>query len=199
MGFQKIVNKVDTGYQGGGYNVAIYWDRAYQSSYTGITDRGPYGYYRIRTIGTTGSTGSSISHMYIQDEWRIHPRLTLNLGVRMEKETIPAFKEKAYAFRFGFGDKIAPRLGASYDLFGNGKLVLKGSWGRYYDWTKYELVRGSFGGDTWYEYYYSLDTTDIFNITRENRPGRNLWSTDPASPYVDYRVPSFGADDVIPI
>ena len=79
MGFQKIVNKVDTGYQGGGYNVAIYWDRAYQSSYSGITDRGPYGYYRIRTIGTTGSTGSSINHMYIQDQWRIHPRLTLNL------------------------------------------------------------------------------------------------------------------------
>jgi len=196
LGVQKITNKVDTGYQGGGYNVAIFWNRPF-TNLDGITDRGQYGYYRIRSIGTSGSTGSAIHHVYIQDQWRVHPRLTLNIGLRTERETIPAFREKAYAIRFGFGDKIAPRLGASYDLFGNGKLVLKGSWGRYYDWTKYELVRGSFGGDLWTEYYYSLDTLDIFNITRENRPGRNLWSSNPAS-FRDFRVPSFGPDGVDP-
>ena len=56
---------------------------------------------------------------------------------------------KNYAFEFGWGQKIAPRLGASYDLFGNGKMKVYGSWGMYYDWVKYELARGTFGGDVW--------------------------------------------------
>ena len=75
-------------------------------------------------------------------------------------------------------DKLAPRLGASLDVFGNGKMKIFGSWGRYFDWTKYELVRGSFGGDVWREWWYSLDTLDIFSLGLNNLPGRNLWSSD---------------------
>ena len=122
-GFQKIVNNSNTGYQGGGYNVAIYWNASYKSLATGKTDRGQYGYYRVRTIGTQGSASSGIGHMYIQDQWQIHPRLTLSLGIRTERETIPSYNRdlQDVAIKFGWGDKIAPRLGASFDLFGNGK------------------------------------------------------------------------------
>jgi len=47
----------------------------------------------------------------------------------------------------GLDDKIAPRVGAAYDVKGDGRLKLYGSWGRYFDWTKYELPRDSFGAD----------------------------------------------------
>jgi hypothetical protein len=189
-GFQKIVNKVNTGYQGGGYNVAIYWDRAYSSLATGVTDRGTYGYYRVRTIGTTGSGGSAIRHMYIQDQWQIHPRVTLNLGLRAENEKIPTMNDPdlRYAIEFGWDQKIAPRLGASWDVFGNGKMKVFGSWGKYFDWTKYELVRGSFGGDVWREWWYSLDDTDIFTLGLNNLRGRNLWSSAAGS-FQDHRTP----------
>ncbi len=46
-----------------------------------------------------------------------------------------------------------------------------GSWGRYYDWTKYDLPRGSYGGDIWQIYYRSLDTLDINSLNLTNKPG----------------------------
>ncbi len=197
-GIQKIVNTVDVNYQAG-YGVAIYWDRSYTSLATGQKDRGTYGYYRVRQRGTQGSAGSTIDHMYIQDQWQIHPRLTLSLGLRTEKENIPSFQRaiKNYAMQFGWGEKLSPRLGASFDLLGNGKVKVFGSWGRYFDWTKYELVRGSFGGDLWKEWWYSLDTLDIFSLGLNNLQGRNLWSSVPGS-YQDHRIASFDADSVDP-
>ena len=115
---------------------------------------GTYGYYQVDDIGTKGSTGGTIDHFYFQDRWKIGTRLSLDLGLRFEKEVIPSFRRdvKEYAFQFGWGSKIAPRLGGSFDLFGNGKVKLYGGWGRYYDWVKYELARGTFGGDVWRTY-----------------------------------------------
>ncbi len=47
-------------------------------------------------------------------------RLTLNLGLRTENEKMPTFRPDILenAFEFGFGDKLAPRLGAAYDVCG---------------------------------------------------------------------------------
>jgi hypothetical protein len=197
-GVQKNVNKVNVGYQGGGYYVEIYWDDDYTNP-AGQVGRGTYGFYRLQQVPTLGSAGSTIDNMYIQDQWRIHPRLSLSLGLRTEKENIPSFRRdiQEYAMQFGWGDKLAPRLGASYDLFGNGKLKIFGSWGRFYDWTKYTLVRGTFGGDIWRIWYHALDTTDLASITLASLPGKNLWSDDPNS-YRDLRLPSFGSDSVDP-
>ena len=183
IGTQKNVNKVNDAWVGPGGRVNVYWDTDYNG------ERGTYGYYRVYDAGTMGSSGAHITHIYFQDQWRVHPRLTLNLGLRMEKETIPSFQRSIqdYAFQFGFGDKLAPRLGGSFDVLGDGRIKVYGSWGRYYDWTKYDLARGTFGGDIWRDYYRTLDTYDVYSITLENMPGRNLWSGD----FRNWRVPGF--------
>jgi hypothetical protein len=98
------------------------------------------------------------------------------------------------AFSFGFGDKIAPRLGAALDVNGDGNVKVFGSWGRYYDWTKYEIARGSFGGDIWCIYYRALDDPSIVpTLNLKNLPGRDLWTT--AGSCRDRRVPSLNSID----
>ncbi len=61
---------------------------------------------------------------------------------------------------------------------------------------KYELARGSFGGDNWTINYRSLDTLDVFNLNLANMPGRNLWNPAVAGSVRDRRVPNF--DTVVP-
>lgn len=194
VGYQHTFNEVDNTYPGGGY-VFVWWDRAFTSSVTNTTDRGPYGYYEVNDFGTRGEAEASIWSLYVQDQWQLQ-NVTLNLGLRTEREVIPSFRTdiSEYAFRFTFADKIAPRLGASWDVRGDGRMKVYGSWGRYYDWTKYEVARGAFGGDIWRVYYRSLDTTDVFSLSGDNMPGRNLWSSADGS-FRDRRVPNFDSVD----
>ena len=194
IGMQHTSNEVDNTYPGGGY-VFVWWNNAFTSSVTGITDRGQYGYYEVNDFGTRGEASADILSLYIQDQWQLK-NVTLNLGLRTEREVIPSFRTdiRDEAFRFGFADKLAPRLGASWDVRGDGRMKVFGSWGRYYDWTKYEVARGAFGGDIWKVHYRSLDTTDVFSLSGTNMPGRNLWSSDAGS-FRDRRVPNFDSVD----
>jgi len=193
-GIRRNANDVNQRYPGG--RVDVYWDRTFTSSVPGVgAGRGAFGYYEVNDIGTVGEASATIAHLYAQDQWSLG-NLTLNLGVRLENEKIPSFRPdlQENAIQFGLGDKVAPRLGAAYDLWGDGRMKLFGSYGRYYDWTKYELSRGSFGGDIWTISYRSLDDpSQVFNLNLNNMPGRDLWGS--ASGVRDRRVPNFESVD----
>ena len=90
FGVQHTSNTVDNTYPGGGY-VFVWWDRAFTSQATGLTDRGPYGYYEVNDFGTRGEASADILSLYVQDQWSIN-NLTLNLGLRTEREVIPSFR-----------------------------------------------------------------------------------------------------------
>ena len=176
-GFQHVVNDINWYYPGG------YVDLVFGSSFTfgGVTTgTGTYGYYAVNDRRITNKAGSDIQSLYVQDQWMLGDRLTLNLGIRTEDENIPDFRPEAdgaAAIKFSMKDKIAPRLGAAYDVFGNGRMKVFGSWGLYYDWTKYELPRGSFGAETWCTFYRGLDTLDFASLNLDNMPGADLWVT----------------------
>ena len=195
-GLRHNANAVDQRYPGG--RVEIFWDQTYQSAVPGVgASRGLYGYYTVDDLGTFGEAAANISHIYAQDQWSLG-RLTLNLGLRLEDEKIPAYREKDVAIEFGWGEKIAPRLGAAYDMFGDGRMKLFGSYGRYYDWTKYELARGTFGGDIWKTYYRALDDPSVIpTMNLDNMPGRDILGA--SSGFVDWRIPAFDDESSIPI
>ncbi len=121
----------------------------------------------FRRTGTNGK-GSNLSQgVFVQDKWQPTRRLTLNLGVRFEAENLPTFNGIPSGVDFGWTDKIAPRLGFAYDLFGDGKTKVFASYGKFYDRVKFALPRGLFGGDIFLEDYFEIfpgETAGQFNL-----------------------------------
>ena len=97
---------------------------------------------------------------YAQDTWRVGAHVTLNVGLRLDQfsTSIPAQNKPGDQFGppwvptignsniwvgasqsyaavdTGAWHSLAPRIGANWDVFGNGKTVVKGSFGKY-NWT----------------------------------------------------------------
>jgi hypothetical protein len=173
-----------------GHRVTFRWNTALTVG--GVPRRGPFGYYSIRSavdtrvdpvryggaaaadtlrkLGfvTTGNINSNLIGLFVQDAWTVNNRLTINAGLRTEQEDVPIYGVvpgiTATPIEFGFGKKLAPRLGFAYDVTGDGRNKVYGSWGIFYDIFKLELPRGSYGGDKWTEYYYTLDTPDWTSV-----------------------------------
>jgi len=87
---------------------------------------------------------------YFQDDWKITPRLTLNLGVRYdvdfgfvdsahaaENRTFQALRiiGSPFARKTVEDDKnnLSPRIGFAWDFRGDGRSVIRGGYGIYYD------------------------------------------------------------------
>lgn len=135
----------------------------------------------LTRFGTIGTASSANNGIYFQDGWQPTSRLSLNLGIRLEHEDVPSFNEANPGITFGWGSKPAPRLGFAYDLTGDGKTKLFASYGWFYDRFKYELPRGSFGGD-----YFRRDWFDLF-------PGDTWNSITVAQIVGSYNDAPFGA------
>lgn len=149
-------------------------------------------------VGTFGKAASKNQALFAQDSWQISNRLTLNLGLRIEKEDVPSFKAGAPGFEFNWSDKLAPRIGAAFDVLGNGKWKVFGSYGRFFDRFKYELSRGSFGGDVQLVYTFLVINPNIFTYTKDgvianniNLADQRIPSNDPSDNRIDPNIKPF--------
>jgi hypothetical protein len=92
---------------------------------------------------------------FLQDDWRIKPRLTLNLGVRYELNTVVREKNglqgnfdpsigiyQTNSPYNGDHNNFSPRVGFAYDVFGTGKTVIRGGAGIIYEQISYDVLYG---------------------------------------------------------
>ena len=89
--------------------------------------------------------------MYVQDDWKVTPRFTLNIGLRYELDTNtknlsnfgdifsivrPFLRGERKKDRNNFG----PRIGFNWNPYGDGKTSIRGGYGIYYDRVVLELA-----------------------------------------------------------
>jgi hypothetical protein len=130
--------------------------------------QGQFGYFFVgsTSVSNTGHVNATDQAVYFQDSWTVgHTGLTINAGVRLDSENNPAFDHTRFPdLNFGWGQKIAPRIGGAYDLLHNGKVKVYASYGKFFDIMKLGLTRGSFGSDYWHNCVYALDTANFQSI-----------------------------------
>jgi hypothetical protein len=80
--------------------------------------------------GEEGNPKSRRISFFAQDTWEVSKRLVINPGVRINhwRGYVPGVSGAAYAPKTG----IAPRIGITYDIFGDNSTALKLHYGKYY-------------------------------------------------------------------
>lgn len=149
----------------------------------------------LRGVGSDGFTGNQFKYGFFgQDDWRVTPNLTLNLGLRYEYSTLPrdmatqalnaiASVPGVLEFNQPRTDKnnFAPRVGFAYSPTAPGTI---GKW--LFGERGQSSIRGNFGM-SYYENFYNLVLTSLppqFQQITDLSGSAAAFGFDPARPFL---------------
>jgi len=119
---------------------------------------------RANYVSTRDTTQKYLS-FFLQDTWQVSDKLTLRPGVRYEQQRLQGSEELPLCHAddslpgagdgtgalipcsFKWDNNWAPRLGATYDIRGDGKSKLFASWGRFYAKVPNDLAARAMAAD----------------------------------------------------
>jgi hypothetical protein len=123
--------------------------------------------------GSESKNGLWTYAVYLNDSWRPHRRLTINAGIRFDRNSAylpeqvgPVGQQFARVDDIVTFNNWGPRLSASYDLTGDAKTLVKASWGQFWLYPGADLASGLNPNATmWFERYgwSDLNGNGIFN------------------------------------
>lgn len=115
------------------------------------------------------STAQRYAAFFVQDEWRVNNKLTINPGVRYEQETLDGEVTKGFSLK----NNWAPRLGITYDPWGDGRTKVYGSFGRFYARVPNDLAERALSVDD------SISLADYFDPNLTNPIPNGVVTTTP--------------------
>ena len=127
------------------------WNKYYTDNVVHLVNgplTGPLSDTTAVTVRLTNDSDSwsalATTSLFLTDTWTIN-RLTMNVGARFDRyrvwlpeQSLPTGRFVPTALNFAeisevlVFNHLAPRFGATYDLTGDGRTVLKANWGRFY-------------------------------------------------------------------
>jgi hypothetical protein len=153
----------------------IFYDRTFQSA------TGPQ------------ETSSKGFNVFVQDQFTIGDRVTLNLGLRGERWAHYATTGENI---FTFPWEWAPRLSAAYDLTGNGRHKASIYWGRYYDPIRNDMTNfaGTLTGSVLEEQVYMLGEWITYRTRGGSTQQDAFFAPTTQTPYTDDLQLNYASD-----
>jgi len=146
----------------------------------GVGAPGGDGYYVTQRV-FSDVTNMSVDQkaQYLEDRWQINDRVLVSIGVRNDRFKNFNDRNKPYVNNAA---QWAPRLGASWDVFGDSTLKIYGNFGRYYLALPNNVAVRAASSSIYTDTYYTYSGIDAVG-----RPtGLNMISPGPVSPDGEY-------------
>jgi outer membrane receptor protein involved in Fe transport len=120
------------------------------------------GFYSLTELDQDSHGETEEWSLFVQDQWRVTPHLSVNLGVRLDSfEATGDASERLGNSKldFDFDEMIGPRLGFVWDATRNGRSKLFGQFGRFYESVPLAINTLAFGqfGINLYFFLYPQD------------------------------------------
>jgi hypothetical protein len=135
-----------------GYAFVPFVPQNYDTPGSPLTVIEPYGAYIVWGDVLQESVGSHVetASLFVNDTWRVNDKLTVNLGVRYDKNDAT---DQA-GMKTVDDSRLSPRLSASYDVKGDGSIIVNGGYNRYATAvTQNQGTAGSAAGEPVYNWY----------------------------------------------
>ena len=140
-----------------------------------------------------GSFEAELEAFYIEDQWQFNDNLMLSIGLRKDK-----FEGTGVTGRvlYSFSTDVAPRLGFTWDVMGDGESKLYGTYGEYYlpiaNNTIYRIAAGISDATTTYLFDGVNPSNGVpLNLVQTDRdvhaagasPSKDVYQTQEADPF----------------